>query len=119
MNEDEYLRAQMRRMQNTGTPYTNVSIGGGTVTSNPYANTNPYRPQSASASSSKQYSLAEVQLVGGEMIGMMITAGPTLGQHLTKQMGTDGYLYLYNDNESLVLKADRIVAVKLTKMTTE
>lgn len=108
MDEDE-LYKQARRMQKTGNLY------------NPYINssTHPYKPQSASASSSKQYSLAEVQLVGGEMIGMMITAGPTLGQHLTKQMGTDGYLYLYNDNESLVLKADRIVAVKLTKMTTE
>lgn len=118
MNEDEIYK-QARRMQNTGTPYTNISIGGGTVTSDPYLGTRVYKTQPASAASSKQYSLAEVQLVGGEMIGMMITAGPTLGQHLTKQMGTDGYLYLYNDNESLVLKADRIVAVKLTKMTTE
>ena len=108
MDEDEIYK-QARRMEKTGNLY------------NPYINssTHPYKPQPASASSSKQYSLAEVQLVGGEMIGMMITAGPTLGQHLTKQMGTDGYLYLYNDNESLVLKADRIVAVKLTKMTTE
>lgn len=118
MNEDEYLREQTRRMQTTGNPYANVSISGGNHIYNS-SSAHPYRPQAASASSSKQYSLAEVQLVGGEMIGMMITAGPTLGQHLTKQMGTDGYLYLYNDNESLVLKADRIVAVKLTKMTTE
>lgn len=109
MDEDEIYK-QARRMQNTGNPYSNPYIS---------SSTHPYKPQSASAASSKQYSLAEVQLVGGEMIGMMITAGPTLGQHLTKQMGTDGYLYLYNDNESLVLKADRIVAVKLTKMTTE
>lgn len=113
MDEDESYK-QARRMQKT----SNLSSGGGTFMSNPYG-TYPYKPQPASASSSKQYSLAEVQLVGGEMIGMMITAGPTLGQHLTKQMGTDGYLYRYNDNESLVLKADRIVAVKLTKMTTE
>lgn len=65
----------------------------------------------------KVYSLAEVQLTNGEVFGMMITAGPTLGQHLTKEMGSTGYLYLYNDDESLIVKADRIAAVKLTKMT--
>lgn len=118
MDEDEIYK-QARRVQKTS------NLSSASITSNPYisSNTHPYKLQSAGvstgASSSKQYSLAEVQLVGGEMIGMMITAGPALGQHLTKQMGTDGYLYLYNDNESLVLKADRIVAVKLTKMTTE
>jgi hypothetical protein len=67
----------------------------------------------------KQYSLAEVQLVGGEMIGMMITATPSLGGHLTKSMASEGYLNLFNDSETLIIKADRVVAVKLTLMTTE
>ena len=67
----------------------------------------------------KVYSLAEVQLTNGEVFAMMITAGPTLGPHLTKEMASTGYLYLYNDTESLIVKADRIAAVKLTKMTSE
>ena len=69
------------------------------------------------AQTAKLYSMAEVQLTNGEMVGMMITAGPTLGQHLTQQMAKDGYLYLYNDNESLIIKADNVATVKLTKMT--
>lgn len=67
----------------------------------------------------KKYSLAEVQLTNGEMVGMMITASPSLGSHLTKQMALEGYLNLFNDSESLVIKADRVVALKLTLMTTE
>jgi hypothetical protein len=67
----------------------------------------------------KQYSLAEVQLTNGEMVGMMITAGPSLGKHLTAQMASEGYLNLFNDSETLMIKADRVVAVKLTLMTTE
>ena len=66
-----------------------------------------------------KYSLAEVQLTNGEMVGMMITGGPSLGQHLTKAMASDGYLNLFNDSETLIIKADRVVAVKLTLMTTE
>jgi len=67
----------------------------------------------------KQYSLAEVQLTNGEMVGMMITATPSLGGHLTKSMASEGYLNLFNDSETLIIKADRVVAVKLTLMTTE
>jgi hypothetical protein len=67
----------------------------------------------------KQYSLAEVQLTNGEMVGMMITAGPSLGKHLTAEMASGGYLNLFNDSETLIIKADRVVAIKLTLMTTE
>lgn len=67
----------------------------------------------------KQYSLAEVQLTNGEMVGMMISASPTLGAHLTKEMATTGFLYIFNETESLLIKSDRVAAVKLTKMTTE
>lgn len=72
-----------------------------------------------SAQTQKTYSLAEVQLVGGETIAMMVTASPSLGAHLAKEMGATGHLYLFNDTESLIIKADRIVALRMTKMTTE
>lgn len=67
----------------------------------------------------RDYSLAQVQLTDGNVIGMTITANPTIGAHLTKEMGSTGYLYLYNEAESLMIKADRVVAVKLTKLTKE
>jgi len=67
----------------------------------------------------KDYSLAQVQLTDGTMIGMTITASPTLGAHLAKTMAETGYLNIYNDTESLIIKADRVVAIKLTKLTQE
>lgn len=66
----------------------------------------------------RDYSLAQVQLKDGSVIGMTITANPTIGAHLTKEMASTGFLYIYNETESLMIKADRVVAVKITKMTT-
>lgn len=67
----------------------------------------------------KDYSLAQVQLSDGTMIGMTITASPSLGTYLAKTMAETGYLNLHNDTESLIIKADRVVAVQLTKMSKE
>lgn len=64
-------------------------------------------------------SLLEIQLTDGTMLGMTITAGPSLGSHLAKEMHNGGWLYAFNEVESIVIKADRVVAVKLTKITTE
>lgn len=66
----------------------------------------------------RDYSLAQVQLTDGSVIGMTITANPTIGSHLTKEMASTGFLYIYNESESLMIRADRVVAVKITKMTT-
>lgn len=67
----------------------------------------------------KDYSLLEIQLTDGSVVGMTISAGPTIGQHLVKEMGDGGWLYAFNDSESLIIKADRVVAVKITKLTKE
>ena len=104
-------------------------------TSNPYANTYGQLSQEAYAqelrrymppgshthtvsypttvatptSKGQQYSLAEVQLVGGGMIGMTINAS----------MKETGFLHLRNEVESIVLRADEVRAFKLTQLTTE
>ncbi len=111
MNQSDYESLKQRITQSS---YGNLGGLGNTTNqlgSAPKAQTgSPYK---------KQYSLAEVQLTNGEMVGMMITAGPSLGKHLTAQMASEGYLNLFNDSETLMIKADRVVAVKLTLMTTE
>jgi hypothetical protein len=78
-------------------------------------NQRTYKPTPAT----QHYSIAEVQLTNGEMVGMMISASPTLGAHLTKEMSNTGFLYIYNDTESLIIKSDLVAAVKLTKFTQE
>lgn len=80
-------------------------------------NSPPKRVYQTSNQVQLTHSLAEVQLTGGRMIGMMISASTTLGAHLTKSMKETGFLYLYNDSESLMIRADEVVAIKLTQMT--
>ena len=108
---DEYqknLIDQMRRVV-----VTNGGLSNGAITTNP----NTYNPIPTPAT--KHYSIAEVQLTNGEMVGMMISASPTLGAHLTKEMSNTGFLYIYNETESLIIKSDLVAAVKLTKFTQE
>ena len=108
---DEYqknLIDQMRRVV-----VTNGGLSNGAITTNP----NTYNPMPTPAT--KHYSIAEVQLTNGEMVGMMISASPTLGAHLTKEMSNTGFLYIYNETESLIIKSDLVAAVKLTKFTQE
>lgn len=110
MRMDEELRKEMlnhlrRQQQHIGTIRS--------------ASTLQNTPSIGHGAAVKQYSLAEVQLTNGEMVGMMISASPTLGAHLTKEMATTGFLYIFNETESLLIKAQNVAAVKLTKMTTE
>lgn len=116
--EKELILQEIIRARGLNNLAINTSSVGHTY--NPYATSAVQtRTGQSPAKHGKLYSLAEVQLVGGEMIAMTISAGPTLGAHLTKEMGNTGYLYLYNDVESLMLKADHVVAVKLTQLTKE
>jgi len=65
------------------------------------------------------YSLAEVQLVSGVMVGMTVTASPTVSKHLLESMKGTGFLHLFNTEESLMIRAEDVRAIKLTKMTKE
>lgn len=64
------------------------------------------------------YSLATIQ-VGGEAIPFMVSASPAILQHALTQMKDSGFLYLYNGQESLAIRSDKVDAVKLTRMSTE
>lgn len=113
MDKEEYAKHmvdQMRRHQ-----IITAGLSNGAIMTTPH----PYNPMPTHGHAVKQYSLAEVQLTNGEMVGMTISASPTLGAHLTKEMASTGFLYIFNETESLLIKSDRVAAVKLTKMTTE
>lgn len=64
------------------------------------------------------YSLATIQ-VGGEAIPFMVSASPAILQHALTQMKETGFLYLYNGQESLAIRSDKVDAVKLIRMSTE
>ena len=111
MDKEEYAKHLIEQMQRhqiiTAGPYNGALM----------TNQRTYKPTPTQAQ--QHYSIAEVQLTNGEMVGMMITASPTLGAHLTKEMSNTGFLYIYNETESLLIKSDLVAAVKLTKFTQE
>jgi hypothetical protein len=82
-----------------------VTLKGSSIHNPPYAQT------------TSDYSIASIQ-VGGEAIPFMVSASPAILQHALTQMKETGYLYLYNGTESLAIRADKVDAVKLTRMTT-
>lgn len=110
--EKQKMVAARQSALGVGPPYQYTALSGvsGAATT---------RSNAATSSKPAGYSLAQVQLTDGSVVGMTISAPPSLGQHLVKDMTNTGYLYIYNEAESLMIKADRVVAVKLTKMTTE
>lgn len=68
--------------------------------------------------SKEDYSVASIQ-VAGEMVPFMVSASPAILQHALQQMRESGFLYLYNGTESLAIRADKVDAVMLTRMTKE
>lgn len=112
---------------NTSNPYANQ------ISRDPYANRqynpgahthtiNPALPVHTSPvapAKGDQYSIAEVQLVSGGMIGMTINASIKVADHLLKTMKETGFLHLRNEAEAIVLRAEDVRAFKLTQLTTE
>jgi hypothetical protein len=99
---EQYIREQERLMKGQG-------ITSGAIRQTGYNG----------AKQATVYSLAEVQLVSGDMVGMTITASPTISKYLMEAMQGTGFLHLYNDEETLMLRAADVRAIKLTKITKE
>jgi hypothetical protein len=110
MDKEEYAKHMIDQMRRHQIITAHPTVSGMT-------NQRTYKPIPTQAQ--QHYSIAEVQLTNGEMVGMMISASPTLGAHLTKEMSNTGFLYIYNETESLIIKSDLVAAVKLTKFTQE
>lgn len=77
-----------------------------------------YRPNPAAGSYPEQWSLIEVQLTTGDMLAMNLPVSPTIQEHFLTKMKETGFLALRNPQESLSIRANQIVAFKLTLMTT-
>ena len=108
---EQYIREQERLLI-----MNNTTIRGGTAHPATLTTSNPYGHQKEAQ---VVYSLAEVQLVSGGMIGMTITASPTISKHLMESMKGTGFLNLFNTEESLMIRAEDVRAIKISKMTKE
>jgi hypothetical protein len=65
------------------------------------------------------YSLATIQVEGEKTISFMVKASPALLAHTSKSMHETGWLYLFNDAESLAIRADRVVAITMVAVSKE
>ena len=117
-----YAYNQLGQVQNPSTnPYANGQYNPGAYThsivNGPLQS--PIHTSTVATLKEHQYSLAEVQLVGGGMIGMTINASTKIADHLLKGMKETGFLHLRNEAESIMLRAEDVRAFKLTQHTTE
>ena len=80
-----------------------------------------YSPTRVSANTGPQpkaYSFVEVQCTDGRMVGMMITASPSVLTYLLDNLKSTGFLHLFNDKESMAIASKEIIAVKITAIAT-
>lgn len=65
-----------------------------------------------------EYSLVEVQMKSGDIIGITMKVNPAYAGVLPSSL-RDGFLTLHNEREGIVLRSADIVAMRITKITTE
>lgn len=64
-----------------------------------------------------RYSLAEICFVDGTTISFMVKAGPSVVANLVKDMHSTGYLVLWNDTDTLCVRAADIKHFCLREVT--
>ena len=63
------------------------------------------------------YSLAEIVFMDGTKHEFMVKASPSVVPHLVKEMHNTGYLTLWNDIDTLCVRADQIKHFALREVT--
>lgn len=62
-------------------------------------------------------SLVEAQLKDGTVVALMCEVNPAIINHLLSEMKTTGFLSIYNRSEAISVKASKVVAVRVLKIT--
>jgi len=65
------------------------------------------------------YSIAEIVFMDGTKHEFMVKASPTVVPHLVKEMKNTGYLTLWNDHDTLCIRADQVKHFSLREVTTK
>jgi hypothetical protein len=74
-----------------------------------YSNENPPRVQ--------VYSVAEIVFMDGTKHEFMVKAAPSVVPHLVKEMGNTGFLTLWNDYDTLCIRADQVKHFSMREIT--
>jgi hypothetical protein len=67
----------------------------------------------------ESYSIAEIVFMDGTKHEFMVKASPSVVPHLVKEMKATGYLTLWNDSDTLCIRADQIKHFSMREVTTK
>ena len=65
------------------------------------------------------YSIAEITFMDGTKHEFMVKASPSVVPHLTKEMSNTGYLTLWNDTDTMCIRADQIKHFSMRQVTNQ
>ena len=63
------------------------------------------------------YSIAEIVFMDGTKHEFMVKASPSVVPHLVKEMKNTGYLTLWNDHDTLCIRADQVKHFAMRELT--
>lgn len=63
------------------------------------------------------YSIAEIVFMDGTKHEFMVKASPSVVPHLVKEMKNTGYLTLWNDSDTLCVRADQVKHFSMREVT--
>lgn len=67
----------------------------------------------------ESYSIAHIRLTDGTEQEFMVKASPTVVPHLLKEMKNTGYLTLWNDTDTLCIRADHVKQITMREVTNQ
>lgn len=67
----------------------------------------------------RTYSIAQIVFMDGTTQEFMVKASPTVVPHLLKEMKNTGYLTLWNDTDTLCIRADHVKQITMREVTTK
>jgi len=76
-----------------------------------YGNSVPSRLQA--------YSLASITFTDGTTTEFMVKAAPSVVPHLVKEMSNTGFLTLWNDVDTMCIRADIVKSLSMREVTTK
>lgn len=65
------------------------------------------------------YSIAQITFLDGTTTEFMVKASPSVVPHLTKEMSNTGFLTLWNDNDTMCIRADQVKHFSMRQVTNE
>lgn len=65
------------------------------------------------------FSLIEVQLIDDSVVSIVCAVNPSITGHLLSEMQRTGFFHTWNKQESLSVRAERVVALRVTKIAAD